>query len=111
MNTKEFREYYRKWREGKKDSLKVISDKTYWKNREKKLQRKKEYYQENKGKSQAQNRLNYLVRMGKIKIKGICEECDSTNFIIKHHPDYSEPLVFQELCKKCHNEVHLAKHE
>jgi hypothetical protein len=37
-----------------------------------------------------------------------CERCAKTGRVEKHHPDYSQPLLVEWLCKPCH---HLADKE
>ena len=35
-----------------------------------------------------------------------CELCDSTQNLVRHHPDYSEPTIYVTLCSSCHRYVH-----
>lgn len=32
----------------------------------------------------------------------LCESCRETKRVEKHHPDYSQPLLVEWLCKPCH---------
>jgi hypothetical protein len=38
-----------------------------------------------------------------IPLGKICEECDSSEKLTKHHPDYTKPREFKTLCKKHHD--------
>jgi hypothetical protein len=40
------------------------------------------------------------------EIKGSCSKCGSTENLERHHPDYSKPLEFIVLCRKCHRTLH-----
>jgi hypothetical protein len=35
-----------------------------------------------------------------------CEICDSTINLVRHHPDYSEPMIYVTLCASCHGYIH-----
>ncbi len=39
-------------------------------------------------------------------IVGPCEQCGSTRNVVRHHPDYAEPLRVLFLCRRCHAFVH-----
>lgn len=62
----------------------------------------KEYRIKNKNKIKAQNILNSK----KINCDIKCKICNSNKNLIKHHPDYSKPLLFITLCKSCHQIIH-----
>ncbi len=40
-----------------------------------------------------------------IKLNGPCEICGEPA-AIRHHPDYSQPLLIIRLCMKCHRDIH-----
>ena len=60
----------------------------------------RKWTRENKEKKHAEN----VVKRKPFAEK--CEICDSTNNLVKHHPDYSEPLIFVTLCASCHRYGH-----
>ena len=66
--------------------------------------RSKEYYRKNRHKALARGKLNYEIRVGRMK-KGVCAVCGDTN-THGHHEDYSKPLEVIWLCKKHHQEFH-----
>lgn len=43
----------------------------------------------------------------KIKDLKECEDCGSESNLVRHHPDYNQPLKVKILCKKCHRNWHL----
>ena len=57
-------------------------------------------------KIRAYSELYRAFKTGKIKKKNTCEKCGSTPTQC-HHSDYSKPLEFIELCKKCHTQAHI----
>jgi len=63
------------------------------------------YRARNKEKSDAQNRLNYAIRQGRME-RQPCEKCGTTNRVHAHHYDYSKPYDVEWLCYKCHKGVH-----
>jgi hypothetical protein len=51
----------------------------------------------------AQTAAGNAVRDGRLKRETRCQRCGIENGRIeKHHPDYSEPLKVEWLCKPCH---------
>jgi hypothetical protein len=38
----------------------------------------------------------------KVPLKPQCELCGSTDYLERHHPDYSKPFEVQTLCRTCH---------
>lgn len=50
--------------------------------------------------------LRKAILSGKIKLKGFCEHCGSTDFVRNHHEDYRYPLEVVELCERCHCRRH-----
>jgi hypothetical protein len=65
------------------------------------------YHQERKPE---QEHIEYLARYN-IKIpKGqLCEDCNSKQAKIRHHPDYSKPFKIVFLCAGCHLRRHPRK--
>lgn len=51
----------------------------------------------------------YAVRRGLLVNPGVCELCGDVIFCVKHHPEYSKPLVVVWLCMSCHNKLHPSK--
>jgi hypothetical protein len=50
----------------------------------------------------AQHLANNALRSGRITKKTRCERCERKVKLEKHHPDYSQPLLLEWLCKPCH---------
>jgi hypothetical protein len=59
------------------------------------------YRQHNPEKVVAHYKANQLLPTGTS-----CERCGSTEQLVKHHPDYREPLHVVTLCYVCHRLVH-----
>lgn len=53
----------------------------------------------------AHNAANNAVRDGKL-IREPCQLCGVTEFVHKHHGDYSRPLDIIWLCARCHQRLH-----
>ena len=65
------------------------------------------YAKLNKHKIRARYIATNALRDGKLTKPESCEQCQSLGLkIVKHHPDYSEPLHVVWLCTKCHGIVH-----
>jgi hypothetical protein len=48
-----------------------------------------------------------LIRLGLVSRPTTCERCDREHPRIEaHHPDYSQPDVFEFLCRPCHGKQH-----
>jgi len=58
------------------------------------------YNVNNKDKRSAENKVK------KSLLRANCEICGSSENLVRHHPDYSEPLFYVTLCSSCHNYVH-----
>lgn len=55
----------------------------------------------------AQSAANHAVRDGHLKAKIKCERCGAKGItLVKHHADYSKPLIVEWLCRKCHGKEH-----
>jgi len=61
---------------------------------------RRRYRQENPEKIKA----NVLAQ--RIRLEPECEICGATKDLMKHHPDYTEPLVVITCCRTCHSWVH-----
>src|SRR3990167_6447292 len=46
------------------------------------------------------------LRSGQITKPASCESCGGTALIEGHHEDYSQPLVVQWICRRCHKKAH-----
>lgn len=62
----------------------------------------KKWARQNKHKRQAQNAADMAQRRGVISKPDACENCGAIGYVEKHHPDYTQPLKVQWLCKPCH---------
>ena len=85
------------------------------KNPEKNRKQKNEYYQRNKDKivkKQSVYQKQYRTRnpevynayklLARIKVSGLCSECNENIATQKHHEDYSKPYDVVYVCNKCH---------
>jgi len=57
-------------------------------------------------KKKARSRAEYLVRTGAVKKPAECELCGRDGHLEKHHPDYTQPDLFQFWCVRCHRRFH-----
>jgi hypothetical protein len=49
----------------------------------------------------------FAARRSKVPLKDYCEKCHVTGvYLERHHEDYSKPLEFLTLCRKCHRGIH-----
>ena len=95
-NTKKRKDYYREYEKKYADKIREYRKKSYQKRKDK---------GEFKKKSKAQGACSYAIKTGKIKKRNICEIC--YEFPTEcHHEDYSKPLDFIELCRRCHRYLH-----
>jgi len=62
-----------------------------------------------KKKVQANNKLKYEVRQGRILRPDKCQKCGKACKPDGHHWDYDLPLDVIWLCKMCHNALHRAQ--
>lgn len=56
----------------------------------------------------ARKKLSRAVKSGKV-VKGYCQVCGATD-VFAHHPDYSEPLRVDWLCREHHRQAHGGRH-
>lgn len=76
-------------------------------NKEKVRSSKSKYRKDpkNKQKILARGRLNDQFRYGKLRKRNVCEICLASDTHC-HHDDYTKPLEYIELCRKCHAKLH-----
>jgi len=121
----------RAWKSENKDKLKAWEKE----NREKRTEQKREWARANKDKRNKGNkeyRQNHREKMAlqcrewrnknpeklihwiifqAIKRHGfqrqrVCQNCNSSQSILAHHPDYTKPLYVIWLCRSCHTSYH-----
>lgn len=69
------------------------------------LERQKAWAKNNRAKVNAQAKLRYAVKTGKIKKPNICSSCGlffPLRKIQSHHKDYKKPLDVEWFCPHCH---------
>lgn len=66
----------------------------------------KKYREKNPIKVDAHTRANHHVATGES-----CQNCGATKDLVKHHPDYNQPLVVVTLCGDCHRALHSKYHD
>ena len=100
-NPKKTNGYKKKWIENNPEKNKKAKSK-YTKNNpevyRKIAERFREKYPE---KVQAQ-----ALALRKTNLGNECENCNSKEFLSRHHQDYSKPLEVITLCRKCHYKLH-----
>jgi hypothetical protein len=42
----------------------------------------------------------------KVPLGPCCIRCGSTESLVRHHPDYEQPLWVLTLCQSCHQLIH-----
>ena len=68
--------------------------------------RQQEYAKKNPEKIKAHNLINNTKRKEGNTKEERCIICGSTEHLVAHHPDYSEPMKVMTLCKEHHYEIH-----
>lgn len=67
----------------------------------------KKYNKKNKAKRYAHRKAQYAIEKGLLPKQTHCSCCGlETNQLVKHHSDYSKPLVITWLCNPCHGIYH-----
>ena len=51
----------------------------------------------------------HVMAQRKTKLDEKCKLCGSKESLLRHHPDYSQPMFVITLCKSCHGRVHSNK--
>lgn len=54
----------------------------------------------------ARDQVAYLERKGIIQKPKLCEWCGKEAYLVKHHPDYGQPVRVVWLCSGCHGAFH-----
>jgi len=93
------RDYYRK----RKAENRQKCSEYYKRNKDKVNDRKKKYSDKNR----AGLKIQYYIRVGKIKRPSECEYCGKECKPHAHHHDYSKPLSVIFLCNDCHMRKHV----
>lgn len=60
----------------------------------------------NPEKARAHQLVRRAVVTGALIRQSVCETCGGFGHTDAHHPDYSQPLMVQWLCKSCHSQWH-----
>ena len=76
------------------------------KNRDRRVELDRAWRLKHPCKKKAQDRINSLIRSGKLVPPAACERCSNADQLQAHHEDYSKPLEVQWLCITCHNTRH-----
>jgi hypothetical protein len=95
-----------KWRREHPERAKELAQQSRKRFLEKHPNYAEEYSQKWKREHPEQRKAVDDARNNSYKLKGICTQCGSTEHIERHHPDYSKPLEFIVLCRKCHRTLH-----
>lgn len=103
-----FREYYRKHPR----NLSIY----YQKHREELLEKNRKYRREHKEQINKRYRARYQnIREKKlaeamayyhVPLDTCCSLCGATQNLLRHHPNYNEPLKIITVCRVCHKEIH-----
>ena len=70
--------------------------------------RDKQYYQRFKYyySKEEQEKAKVRRRARAIPLAECCEFCGDRENLMRHHPDYNEPLIFVTCCASCHRWIH-----
>lgn len=101
------KDYWKEHKEERSDYAKNIPKEYRWqvKNKKKYLELCKKSRLRNPNKAKARAKAEYI----KIPEGKLCEICNKSFAIEKHHPDYSKPKDVKFLCKQCHEDLHHPK--
>jgi hypothetical protein len=95
----------RKYNELNKKSIRLNKKKYNESHREILRKSNKSWKNKNPHKIEAERKISYAIRIGKIK-KQNCTKCDSSKDLHAHHEDYTKPLEIIWLCRTCHFQRH-----
>ncbi|MFA5365146.1 MAG: hypothetical protein WC325_08215 [Candidatus Bathyarchaeia archaeon] len=71
--------------------------------------KRKKYEQQYRQKYRVKHNAGALARYNiPIKEGQVCEICKTEKATIRHHPDYTQPLLVQFLCAGCHKNLHIS---
>lgn len=101
-----YRAWSRDYDEKNKVKRKKLWQNYYQKDKEELKKKKKEYRKKNPLKIKSQTLASYYIQIPKSQI---CQSCNKSLAVDKHHIDYFKPLEVVFLCKKCHNRLHFLK--
>ena len=74
----------------------------YLRHREERIEYAKKYSRKYPKIKNAHNKVFYHA----VPLGSECEKCGSTRNLLRHHPDYNEPLKIQNVCRSCHAIIH-----
>jgi SOS-response transcriptional repressor LexA len=60
------------------------------------------HYHKDTKKGKARAAIGSALRSGKMSKPSVCSKCEGVGIIQAHHPNYSQPLVVEWLCRDCH---------
>ena len=96
------RDTNRRWKQRHRETVRRWKREYYQKHREQILKKQEKKQKVNRKLVNAQRLAEKHISLGKT-----CENCESTEGLERHHPDYDKPLDVRTLCKKCHRNIHV----
>jgi len=99
------KEYHKEYKERNKKHILPQMRKhfklLYLEHRQRYIDNARSYRKHNPEKKRAHNKVKRQPTDSK------CSNCGSTEFLVRHHPDYSLPNFFITLCSSCHRKYHV----
>lgn len=73
-------------------------------------ERKHAWRKRHRQKARAHGKAATAQRKGLIQKPDACQKCETHGLkLVKHHPDYTKPLVVVWVCEPCHGKIHRKK--
>jgi hypothetical protein len=116
-NPEKIREYKRTYKikhpDRVKESNRKSHDRYYIKNKDTLIKKHKEYHKKinYSNKYQVQSEARSIANKIPIKNGQLCQLCNTSLAIERHHPDYSKPTEIIFVCRRCHWNIHFPKLE
>lgn len=107
-NQEKIREQQREYSKRNKEKISQSKKDYYIKNRDEIIKKTRKYKQNNPEKTKCHSILRYALKINTITKPNKCSNfnCNNTNNLEGHHPDYSKPLEVMWLCVSCHHILH-----
>jgi len=97
----------REWMKQHPESRKrfLVNHPNYYLNKRKEYKTKIDTYNRNYN-ANNKEKLHAYHQIRDFPLAEICEICGCSENLVRHHPDYSEPLLYVTVCSSCHKYIH-----